>query len=125
MGDGTDLQSLMDQKTTVISTNEESSQGSVRSTKEKEPSCNMIEQEVNVTDKLQLKTRFSGRKVQDSAVANVTMNVSDVSQNDTLQQTSPPNVSIQDTKPDQVTPQSKGRGRFARSASKLCQFATN
>ena len=85
VGDGTDLQSLMDQKATVISTNEESSQGSIRSTKEKEPSRTMIEQEVNVTDKLQLKTLLSERKVQDSAVVSGTINVSDISQNDPLQ----------------------------------------
>ena len=65
------------------------------------------------------------RKVQGLAVANITMNASDVSQRDTLQQASSPSTSIQDTKSDQVTPQAKGRGRFARSASKLCQFATN
>ena len=125
MGDRTDLQSLMNQKATVISTNEESPQGSIHSMKEKEPSCTTTGQKVNVTDKLQLKTRSPEQKVQDSAVANITMNVSDVSQRDTLQQASSPNVSTQGTKSDQVTPQAKGRGRFARSASKLRQFATN
>ena len=125
MGDGTDLQSLMNQKATVISTNEESSQGSIRSMKEKEPSRTTTGQKVNVTDKLQLKTQSPERKVQNSAVANVTMNVSDVSHRDTLQQTSSPNVSTQDTKSDQMTPQAKGRSRFAKSASKLRQFATN
>ena len=73
----------------------------------------------------QSKTQSAERKVQDTPVANVTMNVSDVSQRDTLQQTSSPNVSTQSTHSDQVTPQAKGKGRFARSASKLCQFATN
>ena len=77
MGDGTDLQLLMNQKATVISTNEESSQGSIRSMKEKEPSRTTTGQKVNVTDKLQLKTQSPERKVQDSAVANVMMNVSE------------------------------------------------
>ena len=53
------------------------------------------------------------------------MNVSNASHRDTLQQTSSPNVSTQGIHSDQVTPQAKGRGRFARSASKLRQFATN
>ena len=52
-------------------------------------------------------TQSPERKVQDSAVANVTMNVSDASHKDTLQQTSSPNVSIQGTQLDQVTPQTK------------------
>ena len=126
MGDGTDLQSLMKQKATVISTNKELSQGSIRSTKEKELSRTTTEQKVNVTDKLRLEAVQSPeRKVQGLAVANVTMNASDVSQRDTLQKASSPKALIQDTKSNQTTPQAKGRGRFARSASKFCQFATN
>ena len=125
MGDGTDLQSLMKQKATVISTNEELSQGSTRSMKEKEPSRTTTEQKVNVTDKLRLEVQSPERKVQGLAVANVTMNASDVSQRDTLQQASSPKALIQDTKSNQTTPQAKGRGRFTRSASKFRQFATN
>ena len=82
----------MNQKATVVLTNEESSQDSIRSLKEKEPSRTATGQKENVTDKLQSKTQSPERKVQDSAVANVPMNVSDVSHRDTLQQTSSPNV---------------------------------
>ena len=90
VGDGTDLQSLMKQKATVISTNEELSQSSIRSMKENEPSRTTTEQKVNVTDKLRLEVQSPERKVQGLAVANVTMNASDVSQRDTLQQASSP-----------------------------------
>ena len=93
--------------------------------KEKEPSRTTTGQKVKVTDKLRLEVQSPERKVQGLAVANVTMNASDVSQRDTLQQASSPNTPIQDTKSDQATPQAKGRGRFARSASKLRQFTTN